>query len=234
MAWIYLAVSEASPLLWNPGCAPSPIVKMNPMLRLFSYRECTKGTCPSLQSGKTCEHFEVRIFWDSLTSSTAAFHARTSVLQDLRRVWMASDPACFSKSSDWLANFDPNSCSWKTSQLSLGWGKTEWSMSSLRWGTTSGGRFYLPARLEPRTCAKDGGYLPTPTARDYKSPGVSRTRKANIEKRQGMPLSVVFRQIFGRRLHATFVEWMMGYAPKHTVLEDWAMRWIHERRGRRS
>lgn len=124
--------------------------------------------------------------------------------------------------------------SWKTSQLSLIEELNGFAWNSLRFGMIVGGRLSQPANLEPVTCVKVGGFVPTPTARDFKSPGVSRTRKANVQDRRGVPLSVWFKVTYGTRLFPGFVEWMMGYGPKHTALEPWAMLWFQSKQGKRS
>ncbi|WP_299643171.1 hypothetical protein [Devosia sp.] len=78
----------------------------------------------------------------------------------------------------------------------------------------------------------DGGFWPTPCARDYRSPGtsVARSRMGG----GGQPLSVAFKQRFGHRLTASFVEYLMGYAPRHTALSPWATAWFRPARAKRS
>lgn len=233
MAWIYSVGSAESVSPSRRGCDQSPIVRSIDIASRCYSHGCTKERCRVLLSGTTCER-SLRHAFQMWTLSRAVSRARTSVLQELEQAWRESEVDCFLKSCDWLASFDHNSFSWKMCQLSLFEDLSEFSWNSLRWGTIVAGRLYQPAKWEPHTCAKDGGYLPTPCARDYRSPGVSRSRKANIEDRRGIPLSVWFREEFGRRLHATFVEWMMGYPLKHTVLEPWAMQWFRSKREKRS
>jgi hypothetical protein len=235
MAFLYLAESEDSISPWRAGSDQSPTVRTTDTLRLFCFHECRMGACHELLSGTTCSRYHRKLLSPSTsTSSTAASPARISALQELERAWMDSGRDYSSKSSGWLAGFDRNSFSWKTSQLSLFGGSTEFFWRSLRWGSIVGGLLFQPAKWEPATCERDGGWVPTPTARDFKSPGVSRQRKANIEQRRGIPLSLWFKETFGRNLHPNFVEWMMGYPPKHTACADWAMQWFRKRRGKRS
>jgi hypothetical protein len=233
MAWIFLAASGGSPSLSVNGFIRSPTVKLIDTLKLCCCREWLMGEYHEVQSGMTLHRLEGPCYQVS-TSFTADFPARTSALQDLEQAWRESAQAFTMSSGDSLAIYDPDSCSWKTSQLSLIEDLSRLVWTSLRWGMIRDGRFYQPANLEPRTSERDGGYWPTPTARDYKSPGLSRTRKASIEDRRGIPLSVYFKEEFGINLHPSFVEWMMGYAQKHTVLEPWAMQWFRPKRGRRS
>jgi hypothetical protein len=84
----------------------------------------------------------------------------------MEQAWAASEADYFSKSYDYVAKFDRNSFSWKTSQLSLFEGLTKFCWSSLRWGMIVDGRLYQPQKLVPRTCENGGSYLPTPTTVD--------------------------------------------------------------------
>ena len=78
---------------------------------------------------------------------------------------------------------------------------------------------------------KDGFYWPTPTARDYRSPGVMKSR---LKWKTGMSLSFFYKRNFGVNLPATVPEWMMGFRRGHTVLELWARQWYRSRLGKRS
>jgi hypothetical protein len=235
MAWIYLAESEDSVWPCHPGSDQSPTVRTTDMLKLFYCLGCGAVNFLPPQYGTTSPRSYLSCCPDrKLISSTADSRARTSVLRELEQAWREADRSYFSRSSAWLARFDRTSFSWKTSQLSLFEGCSEFSWSSLRWGTIADGRLYQPERWAPATCERDGGWVPTPTARDYKSPGVSRSRRVNRERRQGIPLSVWFKETFGVSLFPSFVEEMMGYPSKHTGLEPWAIAWFRSQQGKRS
>ena len=234
MGWIYSA--ELADLPWHSshGYDPSPIVS-----RIDTASQCFCPQCDVViyhtgLSRPTCEHFAASILIFRSTSFTADSPARTSLLQELEWAWEESEAACFSSSSDSLANFDPDSFSWKTSQISLFETWNEFSWSSLRFGMIVAGRLFQPANLAPNIAERDGGFWPTPCARDYRSPGIGRQRKANLEDRRGIPLSVWYRLEFGKRLTPSFVEWMMGYAPSHTVLGPSEMQLYQSKLGRRS
>jgi DNA (cytosine-5)-methyltransferase 1 len=66
-------------------------------------------------------------------------------------------------SARWRASTQ-DSFSWKTSQLSLFGGLTEFSWNSMHWGMMRDGQLFQPQRWEPRTFADESGFLPTPTA----------------------------------------------------------------------
>ena len=236
MAWIYLAESEDSPWHSPHGLDRSSIVNEIDTAMLCFCRGCDSASFLALLSGTIllasdrpcCPDMGVSI------SSMGDSHARTSVLQGMERVWAESTAAFSLNSSDSLAIFDRDSFSWKTCQLSLIEDLNEFYWSSLRSGIIRDGRLYQPASLEPNTCERDGSFWPTPCARDYRSPGMSRQRRAHIEDRRGLPLSLWFKIKFGMRLFPTFVEWMMGYPSKFTALEPWAMQWYRSRLRSRS
>lgn len=163
MAWIYLAASEDSPLLWNHGLGQSPTVKTIDTAKVFYCPECMWVQLQPRQSGMTCGH-STASYSKTLISSTGGFLARISLAREMVLAWRESEASYFLKSQDWLGSFDPPSYSWKTCQQSLFEDSIESSWSSLRYGTTVGGRLYQPTKLEPRILENDGGYLPTPTA----------------------------------------------------------------------
>lgn len=218
-------------MLSENGSGQSPIVKVIDTVRVSYCPECDQATLHKHRSVTMCE---LSLEGCSGTRDPKLYmeasRAKTLALQELEKAWTESEASYSLKSFDYVARFDQDSFSWKTCQLSLIEDLNAFSWSSLRWGITVDGRLYQPANLEPHTCAKGGGYVPTPTARDYRSPGVSRTRKASLEERRGIPLSCWFKLTFGKNLHPTFIEWMMGYRPKHTVLEPWAMQWYRSKR----
>lgn len=261
MAWIYLAESEGSQSLWSRGSGRSPIVSLTSTRARHSWIVWKKGRSASLRSGTTSEPLKQNIFPRS-TSSSEGSHVRTSVLLELERAWKESDLPCFSRSSDSLANFDPDSFSWKTSQLSLFGGLTEFSWSSLRWGTIVDGRLFQPRKLEPHTCAKDGSYWPTPLASDGAKGGPNqRGSKGNLalpaavmkfptpcarDYRAGDRPDSVRAQTRdyspnlndvaapGGQLNPTWVEWLMGFPLGWTELRGSGMQLYRFRRGRRS
>jgi hypothetical protein len=195
MAWIYLAESADSPLPSRPGCVLSPTVKVTDTLSLSCFPGWQAVICLMPQSGTTCELCHQRRFLSS-TSSTADSLARTSALQELEKAWAEVDRDYSSKLSASLANFDPDSSSWKTSQLSLFEDSTRFSWNSLRWGSIVDGRLYQPQKWAPRTFAKDSGFLPTPAASEYGSSN-NGTRDGVTEYRlKGKPsLSTMARRI---------------------------------------
>lgn len=166
MAWIYLAESEASVWPFNHGLEQSPIVKTTDMHKPFSCPECKDENSKCPPSGMTLEQSQGKCCLKSILFREVS-PARTSALLEMESAWKESEADYFLKSSDLLASFDQDSFSWKTSQLSLFGGLSEFAWSSLRSGMIVDGQLYQPAQLEPVTEGIDGGFLPTPTASEY-------------------------------------------------------------------
>jgi hypothetical protein len=170
MAWIYLAASEVSDSRSNPGSEPSPIVRQTDTLKQSFCPGCGAATWIEPQYGttfapcaETCSH--------PSTSSSAAFLARISVLRDLEQVWRGAEAGLYLNCSGSLANADLDSFSWKTSQLSLFGGLTDFSWNSMRWGMMRGGQLFQPSRWEPRTSGDESGLFQTPLASDGEKMG---------------------------------------------------------------
>jgi hypothetical protein len=165
MAWIYLAESAESPWPFHPGLDQSPTVRTIDTLKPFFCLGCDGGGLRLPQFGTTLPlSYKACCPEMRLISSLGDSPARTLVVQEMASVWKESEAGYFLRSSAWFASFDRHSFSWKMCQPSLFEGLTEFSWSSLRWGTIVDGRLYQPKKLEPRTAESDGSYLPTPTA----------------------------------------------------------------------
>lgn len=234
MAWIYLAAQADSRLPWCPGCDPSPIVKSTPTAKAFFFRGWQMAPFQPRPSGTTCEHFDGTGIYPLSTSSMEARPARILALREVSTAWRATEAKWFSRCLDWSMKFDQPSCSWKTSLGFASSGLGSSSVDSPRSGMTVDGTFFPLMTWERRTRVKGCGLWPTPTARDYSSPGLSRSRRALERSRYAKPLSVVFKERHGYRLPASFCEYLMGYAPRHTVSAPWAMLWFRSARAKRS
>ncbi len=113
-------------------------------------------------------------------------------MRELDEAWQASEADYFSKSSDSLMNFDQDSFSWKTCQLSLFEDSTESPLNLPAFGMIVGGRLFQPPTLEPRTCESVGSCLrgvPTATATDAKSSRNLTVKNRNSIGNPGMTLT---------------------------------------------
>lgn len=255
MAWIYLAAVEDSPKGFTGGLGQSLTVKSTLVLSACSCPEWRAETWRWLRSGMTCARCEgltCRRWILSLADSPA----RTSLLQDLERAWKASEADLYLNTSDSLASADPSSSSWKTYQLSLFGGLTEFSWDSMRWGMMRGGQLFQPQKWEPRTCENESGFLPTPRASDGEKGGPNQaqhgqpslvsiavnwpTPQARDWKdgltpwphgRHSPSVAVAGHQGY---LNPAFVEVMMGWPIGSTVSESWVTESSHFARKSRS
>lgn len=180
MGWIYLAESEASQLPCLSGSNPSPTVRQTDIVRQSYYQECQTDDCQLRQYGTTLKPCE-EICFQRWTLYTEDSPARMLVLLELEQGWMESEPAYSVKQCDLFQNVDLSSYSSKMSQESesmcLPSGK------SLRRLATIAGMDSLVQRKSGQTTGEiDGGYLPTPVARDDgKTPEAHLAMKARMK-----------------------------------------------------
>ncbi len=233
MAWIFSPELGVWPSHSSPGSTPSLTVRSTDSAKECFCRVWLMGHFLEVRYGTTC-HRSLAPCYQLSTSSTEASPARTSALLALEKAWQESAASWFSRRYDWSLNYDQASSSWKTS---LQFDSGDLLQSSGDWpnsGMTVAGTCWALTTWERRTKETDGGFWPTPTARDYRSPGVSRSRRALERNRFALPLSVAFKMKYGYRLPASFVEFLMGYVPQHTVLNPLVMQWFRSVRAKRS
>jgi len=113
---------------------------------------------------ESLQQIDYTLMESSLMSSAEAFPARTSVSPERVPALAVSDPACGQSSPGSLARYDPATCSWRTSQLSLFGGLTEFSETWPRSGMMRSGRLYPRHPWAPRTAASASGLWRTPNA----------------------------------------------------------------------
>lgn len=120
---------------------------------------------------KTCDLFPQTVSppmeYTSMPS-VEDFPAKTSVLRALALVLTASEAGSGEKSPAWLARYDRKSSSWKTSQLSLEGGSTEFSETWPRSGMMRSGTAYRLPTLVADTFGTEFGLWPTPNATAFK------------------------------------------------------------------
>ncbi len=100
------------------------------------------------------------------TSSVGDFPVRIYPLQAAASDLPAPGPGYGPKSPVLLANYDPASCSWRTSQRSLFEGWEPFSATWPRSGMMRNGTAFQLPPLVPLTAATESGYWPTPVATD--------------------------------------------------------------------
>jgi hypothetical protein len=195
MAWIYFQEAEVSRRPSADESEPSPTVRTTDTLKPCSCLECIEENSTAHRFGTTCKLCEGTCFPSLWISSPADSRARISALRDMARAWTEADRVFSLRSFDSLASSDHATCSWRTSQLSLFGGLTEFSWNSMRWGLMRDGQLYQPERWAPRTSENASGFWPTPTAEQYgtnqsPSPGASvRPGLASLARKWPTPLA---------------------------------------------
>ena len=133
---------------------------------------------------------------------------------------MANDQECGSTWREWLAKFDPHSCSWRTAQPSLFEGSEQFLETWPRSGLMLRGVCYPLPTLGLHTCANESGlWLGTPT-------------KAMSERSDEFRIGALAPAEFvrtlpgGGQLNPEWVEWLMGWPIGQTALQPLEMdRW---------
>jgi hypothetical protein len=116
-----------------------------------------------------------------------------------------------------LASYDPNTSSWKTSQLCLEGESTEFSGTWPQSGMVRNGKLYMRPILGCRIVENESLLLPTPTrsfgvnARGW---GLSQTGRLRYSQQTEDNA-----KRFGYRPPIALLEWMMGFPENHTAIE---------------
>lgn len=157
---------------------------------------------------------------DSLVR-TLAESGLSQVLEKIR------DQAYTEKCCELQTYYDPNTCSWKTSQessLEMGGGSCEPSLETLpRVGMMRSGRVYRLPKLERAIKGTDGGSWPTPTVADTEG-GIAKDviyqngRYCRINKK-GERWGVKLRDALGGKPNPRWTEWLMGFPIGHLKLK---------------
>lgn len=181
MGWISFQASEESQSLLTIGSDLSHTVKSTPIVKEYSSIEWLTGDCQYRPFGTMLKPFHQGIFLlNSSISFTEAFHARTSVLQDMERAWQESEADYFGRSCAFPKKSSPRSYSLKMSQLSLP-GVGSQSLDRLpKWGMIVDGVLYPLQALERYTVAKDGFFWATPNTMDHLNPRYGEAMEKNL------------------------------------------------------
>ena len=272
MSSTFSAVSAASASdSSEPACEPSPSAKSTPTAEQFSLdigqaSPATETSSPltedglwptptsdtSLRKGKYRQGGK-GLGYSVSKSSAVAFPVRTSASPERVLVLQERGVGSGANTGDSLANFDPATSSWRTSQRCLVEGWSRFSETWPRSGMTRSGTAYRLPTLAPLTDATESGLLPTPEAsntkavamrtkgrppRDFLKPlwptpreseykGVgplgSKSHKYMLERQYLGATVQEVGQVSGA-LNPTWVEWLMGFPLGWTVLEHWVTR----------
>lgn len=152
-----------------------------------------------------------------LTLFAVDFHAKTSATLEQERAFQASAVACGMSTPDLLANYDPERSSWRTQQLCLIEGLTEFSQTWPRSGMMRSGTAYQLPSLVRVTDATVSGSWPTPLASEGKG-GIQKnlltTRPSGARRQIGL------RDVLGGHPNPQWLEWLMGFPDNWTELSS--------------
>lgn len=126
-----------------------------------------------------------------------------------------------------FAHYDPDTHSWKTSQLTLASDSTPYSPTLPASGSMRNGALYLHPRWVLPSEGPDCSYWPTPkAANDSGGVGYQQSRQAGGATIRWPTLTGAVRMSMGQpmqspgRLNPEWDEWLMGYPLKWTDCED--------------
>ena len=163
-----------------------------------------------------------------LTSSQGDFLAQTSQSPKTTHKESLGKEVDFGKSNyDSLTHYDPNTASWRTSQLSMFGGLEPFSEIWPRWGMMRNGAVFPLRGSGPSTVVRESGFWPTPRASDgkrlrFKASSILKSFRRNRESGNGfsptLPEMITVLSS-GKRLKVSFVEMMMGMPTSWTDLK---------------
>ena len=151
-------------------------------------------------------------------SSAEDFPVKISVSRAVERVLRAREAASGGNTQESLANYDRDSSSWKTSQLSLVEGSAEFSGTWPRSGMMLNGIAYQLPTLVPDNFGTEFGLWPTPNATTFKGGRTSPRRGVRNPERNNWQdwCSLVLGQRYPMPETA---EQVMGFPTGHTEIK---------------
>lgn len=253
MSLTYSAASaDSASALSEPGCE-----QCSSSSSTRSAGPSSPNTGPTSPAMTTSAPFTLPL--DLPTSSAEGFPAKTSATRERVRDWPEPGRDFGESTPVWLAKFDPDSSSWRTSQHCLVEGLEPFSETWPRSGMTRNGTAYRLPPLAHLTDATEYGSWPTPNAADNRprATAYSTARRMRLGKQISLEAAVKFWPTpaardyrdggypaeharhtpslaaqAGGTLNPTWVEWLMGFPLGWTVCEAWETR--SSRRSRKS
>ena len=164
-------------------------------------------------------------------------HAKTSVLAGKATDLTGSEADFGPKWRGSFVKYSPDSCSWKTHQLSLVADSDEFLETWPRWGSMRDGECWELTTPDLPTCATDYGLWPTPCASDSSdrkaSPNPHLTKNGTIKHigKSGVMSQIRLSQAVKHfapqgstdgPMNPAFPEWLMGWPIGHSDLKPLA------------
>ena len=176
---------------WFEVCASSLTSRGKSMPFKFWSREWRAGRLNPLRSARMFENSTVDGFLERWTESSVGFLARTSASPvEAKESVKGTGQDCGLSSHGSFARWDPDGCSWRTSEL---WLDGDWRLylgTWPRWGSMRNGECSARQRPVRRTGETGFSFWPTSTATDAKASGWGETSdKLNTKRHSGTTLT---------------------------------------------
>ncbi len=202
----------------EPECELSPSARLIAIAKRFS---SDVGRPP--QSTGTCENSQLNTLQQTeleLTSSAEASPVKTCPEPDTVVASLAKDRDCGETSAGSLANYDPATQSWRTSQRCL---IEKWEPFLGTWpqsGMTRSGQLFPLAPLVRHTCDSECSLWPTPTASmDGRGFGIPLHERTGRYRKSTVLRVHALVGAHGWRIHPNFTETLMGLPLGWTEIE---------------
>ncbi len=207
-------------------------------LNLTAGKSCSNGSatesCPSSQSGMMREHSMGDRGEEKLMSYAEDSRARTSAPQTSKQSESTANAADYGeKWQEWLAKYNPITCSWKTRQLLLFEDSDEsWEIWP-QWGTIRDGMCFQPQKRERQSYDDESLYWPSPNASEWRDIAKAKTlsdlalrEKFGASGRIGRTICKLSPQLHSSLevvgLNPCFAEMLMGWPIGKTALNPLA------------
>lgn len=161
--------------------------------------------------------------WQRSMSSRVGSHVRTLATWDNALALQESDRGYGLSLPESLANYDPATLSWRTSQTSLFGGWAEFLGTWPQSGMTRSGQLFQRAPWVRHTHVKGCSLWRTPVASDGRKTGGQPSHNSVLKRvrdRQTITLAMQVMLIEPGPLNPQFVESLMGFPIDWTALED--------------
>jgi hypothetical protein len=219
MSSTYSAGSADSALGLNePACAPSPSAKSS----LIANRSCAAAgpASPSTQTFASSQQSDWLSTESTSTPSVGGSHAKTSAMLVLALELTENDPGSGLSTRDLLANFDPESRLWRTSQRCLTGEWEPYSETFPESGMTRNGQLFPHAPWALHMCDDDCSLWPTPTA-SMDGRGFGIPLHTNTDRYKASTVRRVHALVgaHGWRIHPNFTEVLMGFPLEASAIE---------------
>lgn len=151
--------------------------------------------------------------------SAEASPARTSPLRAVERGLPESAAVYGPNTPELLANYDPVTSSWRTSQRCLVEGLEQFSETWPRSGTMRNGTAYQLPPLVRLTDETGFGLLPTPNKgmQKHSTKSAYWNKRVTAGRQRDLQM-VIYEETSSGSLNPPWVEWLMGFPQGHTDL----------------